>query len=864
MTHPAEAGYDMPMRTAAAHPPCPPARQATVAVLYLLAMLLTWWLQERQPAYPLWWPATGVAIAGLVVCGTRVWPALAAAVIGGEWILRPHGLTDGLFAAAGALLGLGLGHWLAKRFLRTGAPCSGFRLLGLFLLLFGAVVPFALAGARILALAGAGALPTAAGFGPWVTQVLAQATGTLSVAPLLIVLWNPPPEQPARGRLETASLHLLNLLCLYLLLSSSGNQLAVAFGMLMASPLMWALYRFSSRQPLAILALDAFAVSLASRLGIGPFNCPEESACIVGMQVYVLILTICTLLAIVMMWKALAARDELKLASTVFENTLEGIVITDPHRTIRSVNSAFLDTSGYDREELIGLPIDELTSHYLGKEFFVDLFREISRIGRWQGEVWSRRADNSVAPEWLNIKVVRDARGEPMHYICLFSDVAHQQRIQDQVHRLAYYDVLTNLPNRQLFNDRLELALNQAARRGTRLAVCFLDLDRFKNINDTLGHGVGDEVLKVVAEHLNACVRKTDTLSRLGGDEFTIILQDIQSRHDIALIASKILDALNSAVKAGDHELFLTTSIGIALYPDHGNTPDELLKHADTAMYRSKDLGGNNYQLFDPSMSEPVSQGLAIENALRRAIDEDRISVVYQTQYRLADNQVIGVEALARWFDPELGQVPTEEFIKIAENTGLIHQLGELVLHHACRDIVAWRKQGLDELRVAINISAIQLSRKGLAETFDDVLNYFEIAPSRIELEITESALMENTQQMSDTLERLSGMGFHLAIDDFGTGYSSLSYLKRLPVERLKIDRSFVTDIPDDANDAAIAAAIIAMGHSLNLHVIAEGVESRAQMDFLREHRCDEIQGNLLNVPMPADDILTLLKVPGE
>ncbi len=838
----------------------PSYRAAPLLVLaaYLLASVFATSAPSSHP--PLWWPAAGVAVAALIVHGARVWLALALAVVIGEWLLHRE-LVPMLFGSVGTLSSLAVAQWLADRALPARTPCTGFTSLGVFLLLFGGIVPLLLGVSHLVAQLTTGKaveFPTPTVL---VTGVLGNLLGVLVVTPLLLVLHNPSPRQPRRGWLEMVLLGVVAVLCLYLLLfEARGTYLGIAYGMLIALPLMWALYRFNSRVPLVLLFTDVAALTLASRLGEGPFACIDRFGCALGLQLFLLVLAGSTLIAIVMMWKALSARDELKLASTVFENTLEGIVITDSERVIRSVNNAFLDSSGYDRDELLGLPIDELTSHYLGKEFFVDLFREISRVGRWQGEVWSRRADNSVNPEWLNIMVVHDRDKRPLYYICLFSDIAHQQRIQEQVHRLAYYDVLTNLPNRQLFNDRLELALNQAARRGTRLAVCFLDLDRFKNINDTLGHGVGDEVLKVVAERLNGCVRKTDTLSRLGGDEFTMILQDIQSREDIALIAAKILDALNSPVRVGDHELFLTTSIGVALYPEHGETPEELLKHADTAMYRSKDLGGNNYQLFDASMSEPVSQGLAIENALRRSIDQDRIGVVYQAQYHLDDNRVIGVEALARWNDPALGQVPTEEFIKIAESTGLIHRLGELVLRRACKDMVTWREHGVDDLRVAINISAVQLARKGLAELFDDILNYFKIAASRIELEITESALMENTQQMSDTLDRLSAMGFHLAIDDFGTGYSSLSYLKRLPVNRLKIDRSFVTDIPGDHNDAAIAVAIIAMGHSLNLKVIAEGVETRAQMNFLHEHHCDEIQGNLLNPPMSANDILLLME----
>ena len=835
-----------------------------VFVLYVAAVLLVLPMSRNAAMPLLWWPAAGIGIAAVHLHGARIWLALALAVVVGEWLLYSN-LASVLFGSAGTLAGFAIAQWLADRHLQTRQPCTRFRSLGLFLLLFGVAIPLLLEVAHFVALSAA----TTAASPPTPRQLLsgmlANALGILSIAPLLLVLHQPALSTPHRHPLEYLLAYLSVGAALYLLIFvAAPTHLAIAFGMLLALPLIWSLYRFSAMHPLLILLLDTLALTFASWRGMGPFACASVNvshvSCGIGLQLYLLVLIPSTLVAVVMVWKASMAQADLKLASTVFENTLEGIVITDSRRVIRSVNNAFLEASGYPKNALIGRPIDDLTSHYLGNEFFVDLFREISRVGRWQGEVWSRRADNSVAPEWLNIKVVRNRDGEPIHYICLYSDIAHQQRIQDQVHRLAYYDVLTNLPNRQLFNDRLELALNQAARRKTRLGVCFLDLDRFKNINDTLGHGVGDEVLKIVAERLNQCVRKTDTLSRLGGDEFTIILSDIQSSGDVALVASKILDALNSPVKAGDHELFLTTSIGVALYPEHGDTPDLLLKHADTAMYRSKDLGGNNYQLFDASMSEPVSQGLAIENALRRAIDDNRIGVAYQAQFRIADNRVLGVEALARWEDADLGTVSPEEFIKIAESTGLIHRLGELILRRACEDVIQWREQGLGDIRVAINISALQLARKGLAELFDDVLDYFKIPATQIELEITESALMENTQQMSDTLERLSLMGFQLAIDDFGTGYSSLSYLKRLPVERLKIDRSFVTDIPDDANDAAIAAAIIAMGHSMNLKVIAEGVETRAQMEFLREHDCDEIQGNLLSMPMNATDIALLIR----
>jgi len=433
---------------------------------------------------------------------------------------------------------------------------------------------------------------------------------------------------------------------------------------------------------------------------------------------------------------------------------------------------------------------------------------------------------------------------------------------EQRLHHLAHHDHLTNLPNRLLFQDRLQHAMAKARRRETRVGLLFLDLDRFKNINDTLGHEIGDLVLQEVAKRVRYWIRESDTVARLGGDEFVIILEDVQDPTYVAVVAQKILSVLAQPVHVREHELFVTTSIGISLFPSDTEIPEELMKYADVAMYRAKDKGRNNYQFFTSDMTARAHEMLVLESSLRKALDHDQLVLHYQPQFDLNSNSLLGMEVLVRWMHPQKGLIPPGEFIPMAEETGLIVPIGEWVLRSACLQNKLWQEQGLPPVRIAVNISARQFRQADLADMVERVLADTRLDPQWLELEITESVVMENFGEAIMTLTDLKVRGVHLSIDDFGTGYSSLGYLKRFPISKLKIDRTFVRDITSDANDAAIAASVIALARSMNLEVIAEGIETREQLDFLLDYGCGQGQGFLLGRPEAADAAMRHFSTP--
>ncbi len=432
------------------------------------------------------------------------------------------------------------------------------------------------------------------------------------------------------------------------------------------------------------------------------------------------------------------------------------------------------------------------------------------------------------------------------------------ERTQAHLYRLAHYDALTGLPNRLLFRDRLNQAMSQAHRNERLVAVMLLDLDRFKAINDTLGHSVGDLLLKAIALRLGASVREGDTVARLGGDEFVVILPDISYIRDAAAVARKILDLLHEPFELRGHEVFVTTSIGISIYPFDEDI-ESLIKNADTAMYQAKERGGNNYHFYTADMNAANMRRLALENGLRRALERNELALHYQPQVDITSGAIVGVEALLRWHHPELGMIPPADFIPLAEETGLIIQIGAWVLRSACAQNRAWQSAGYPPMLVTVNLSARQFGEMELLDTVHDALHDAGLEPHYLELELTENVLMQHTQTTITVLDQLHARGIRLSVDDFGTGYSSLSYLKRFPIDTLKIDRSFVCDINADADDAAIVKAITAMGHSLDIRVVAEGVETEEQLQFLRELRCNEVQGFYFSPPVPAAEVEHLL-----
>ena len=441
----------------------------------------------------------------------------------------------------------------------------------------------------------------------------------------------------------------------------------------------------------------------------------------------------------------------------------------------------------------------------------------------------------------------------------LRQDLEERKRVEQSIRHMAHHDALTGLPNRALFRDRLTHAMAQADRYHQILAVLFLDLDRFKAINDTLGHNVGDQLLKIAAERLRSCVRDCDTVARLGGDEFTIIVDDIVEVRDAAVVAQKILDTLSQPFNLHEHEVFISVSIGLTLYPNDDENADNLLRNADSAMYRAKEYGRNNYQFYVADMNVKARERLMLESQLRRALDRNEFTLYYQPRVDLSSGKVIGAEALLRWRHPDRGLVPPVQFIPILEETGMIIPVGEWVLQQASQQNRAWQDLGLPKIRMAVNLSVRQFIQKELADSILSIIERAGLAPEYLELEITEDLLLEHNQTNIKTLTKLRNRGVHISIDDFGTGYSSLSYLKRLPIDTLKIDQSFLRDIENDPDNKAITSAIIAMANSLHLNVLAEGVETEEQLAFLRAQGCNEIQGFSFSKPLTAEEFEKLL-----
>jgi diguanylate cyclase (GGDEF)-like protein/PAS domain S-box-containing protein len=548
-----------------------------------------------------------------------------------------------------------------------------------------------------------------------------------------------------------------------------------------------------------------------------------------------------------------------------YEQSHEAILVTSGDNLIVAVNGAFCRMSGYTADELIGHNPRMLAAGRASPEFYATMWSALRTSDFWEGEIWNKRKDGTTYPRWLKIAVLRNADGSVQSHVANFTDISASKEVAERLAYLAYHDPLTNLPNRLAFESQLAQSLRVCERENHQLALMLIDLDNFKNINDTLGHQVGDELLQKVALRLRECVRSSDLVARIGGDEFVVVLPEIESPLTAARVASKIQSQLADNYRIGDHVLYATPSIGISLFPIDGSDPGTLLRNADAAMYHAKSAGRNNHQFYTARMNEAAGERLQMENELRQAISaispsHSEFSLHFQPQIQTSTGRVIGLEALLRWHSPTFGSVPPSRFITIAEETGLIQPLGDWVIWETCRLIRCFKEQGIDNIRVAINISAQQLRHENLLLLVRGALACYDLRPQDIELEVTESTAMENPETTLSILDQLSAMGIMLAIDDFGTGYSSLAYLKHLPIQRLKLDRSFVKDIETDANDAAICTATIALGHSLGLELVAEGVETAEQQNFLASLNCDTLQGYLYSKPMPFEQTLAYLK----
>jgi diguanylate cyclase (GGDEF)-like protein/PAS domain S-box-containing protein len=559
-----------------------------------------------------------------------------------------------------------------------------------------------------------------------------------------------------------------------------------------------------------------------------------------------------------------AAREQLQLAHKIFEVNSEAIMVTDAENRIVQVNAAFQKITGYDEAEVMGRDPKLLGSGRHDGAFFKNMWQALSDRGHWTGEIWDKRKDGSEYPKWVRVDTIRDPEGCISHYVTVFSDISERKASEERIRHLAQHDALTGLPNRFTLAAHLEHALARAERSGEKVGLMFIDLDNFKTVNDTLGHHIGDRLLCEVAKRIGRAVRKSDIVARIGGDEFVVVLESTKVESDEGMVAQKIIDQLGEPIVIDGNVLHTTPSIGLAIFPEDGDSAEVLMKNADVAMYHAKSAGRNNYQFYTEHMNHAAAVRAQMEGRLRAALSGDEFLLHYQPQINLATGKVSGIEALIRWQNPELGLVSPANFIPLAEEVGLIVPISAWVLENACKTAKLWCEQDIAFECMSVNISPQEFRQRNFPEMVEAVLLKTGLPAARLELEITESTLMDSADTTVEMLLRLKALGVTLAIDDFGTGYSSLGYLKRFPIDRLKIDRSFVRDLETDASDAAISTAVIALAHSLGLQVVAEGVETQGQADFLLQRGCDSVQGYLFSRPVPAEQAAAYCRQIGQ
>ena len=547
----------------------------------------------------------------------------------------------------------------------------------------------------------------------------------------------------------------------------------------------------------------------------------------------------------------LAIEREQRLASTVFATTSEGVLVSDKHNQIQMVNRAFTEITGFTQEQVLGQSPAILNSGHHGPAFFSQMYDTLSQRGHWEGEVWNRRKSGEVFPCWLQVSAVFDQQGEIEMHVALFNDITSRKHHEHMMWQQANFDTLTSLANRRNYREKFENALQKAKKDKSRLAVCFIDLDRFKAVNDTLGHHIGDLMLIEAAKRLEECTKNSDTVARLGGDEFALLLPGVDSIAKVEQIAAQILETLHEPYELEGHEVFASGSMGITFYPEDGDDTKVLLRNADNAMYKAKELGRNCFQFYTSAMHEHAKARSQLEGALHKALVNNELHLAYQPILSRDDDRV-GCEALLRWENKALGSVSPADFIPICEELGLIISIGEWVMYQACSQAKAWQQQCDKHFFITVNVSSTQFKRQSVVELVKKVLAQTGLEAKYLSIEITETVLVDNSESILLQLKALRAMGVELAIDDFGTGYSSLSYLKRFPLSKLKIDREFVRDLPDDQDDHEMVKAIISMASNLNLKVVAEGVETDEQLWLLNELGCDFTQGYLHSKPLKA------------
>jgi diguanylate cyclase (GGDEF)-like protein/PAS domain S-box-containing protein len=556
-----------------------------------------------------------------------------------------------------------------------------------------------------------------------------------------------------------------------------------------------------------------------------------------------------------------AFEKQLKVIYQAINNVNEAIVITDENKKIIMVNKSFEPLLGFKDIEVINKDISILNSGRHPNEFFKIMWSVLKHTGHWQGEMYIRLKDGSTIPTWTSITVIKDENNIIRNYICILTDLTGRKEIEDKILYLSNYDALTGLPNRVLFIDRLEQAIASAKRFNKKFALIYLDIDRFKTINDNLGHNFGDKLLEQIAARLKSIIRGTDTLSRPTGDEFYIIINNISDLDDVGTVIRKIFDKISEPFDIEGYKVNITASVGVTVYPEDGQNAGVIMRNAEAALYYAKELGRNTYQFYKAEMTTKSKYAFELKNRLKKALEDGEFVLFYQPKLCIKTCQIVGAEALIRWMHPERGLIPPNDFIHIAEYSGLIKQIGEWVIEEACNQLKEWRKKGLPEITVSVNVSSVQFQDRNLKKQVEINLKKSDILPRQIELELTETIIMKDSETAMQLLNALKAMNILISIDDFGTGYSSLSYLKRFPIDTIKIDRSFISSLTRaNDEDTSIVRTIINLGKNLGLKVIAEGVETQEQLELLRKWGCDEYQGYYFSKPIPVNEFEQLLR----
>ncbi|PWC43492.1 EAL domain-containing protein [Azospirillum sp. TSO22-1] len=608
------------------------------------------------------------------------------------------------------------------------------------------------------------------------------------------------------------------------------------------------------------------ARNLFAKHGIRHLAVRDEGGGFVGLLSFADILTTLQYEYIAQLNATLRERDEalmrshqdLFLARQVIEASLEGVIIVEAGGVIEYVNPAFTRLTGWTAEEALGKSPRILKSGLHDEAFYGRMWQELTDRGHWQGEIWNRRKNGELYAEWLSINTIRDAAGRITKYAAIFSDITKRKRYEEEVKNLAYFDSLTGLPNRRLLMDRLGQAIANAHRHGKPLAVMFLDLDLFKRINDTLGHDAGDRVLAEMARRLSGCVGEGDTVARIAGDEFVLVLSELADPAEAAKVAERAIGAVQRPVEIGGRRVNVTTSVGIAVYPEDGDSPEALLKCADLAMYQAKQGGRNGFQVYSPQLNARSHELLVAESRLRAALENREFTLAYQVKVDMTSGRMIGAEALIRWNHPEMGVLLPASFLPTAERMGLMPAIGEWVLTEACRQNRSWQDRGLPPIRMSVNVSPWQFATAELVDVVGRVLSDTRLAPQHLEIELTEAALLDHPAEVADAIERLHRLGVAVSIDDFGTCHSCISALRKLPIHALKIDRSFIAGLRGATQDGELVRAIIGLCHALGMRAVAEGVETVEQVKVLQQANCDEIQGHLVSRAVSPADLETL------